>query len=350
MLIFFFLVEIFFDYRRSLVKVLLILAITHQAHSVVLTCYFYNKYLSNENRYICAINFGGSQSRETTEVTEIIGNHTFGKTNNDVKVYESYDQIKFLPKGLEKFFPNLNSILLYNSFNSISSADLAPWPNLILFSYTTNPATSIDGDLFKNSLKLRSVEFKSNYRLENVGANLLSNLNELTLVDFRGNLCINITATTPEQIENLKAKLITQCPPLRTTEEPRTTTASPIVPSTTIPSTTTESDQCLPRCSLNEETDALRQEANVLREGADALRRDLATLVVEHISFKVEQVKSIKNLENLVNELTSGRCKEVDDLRAREKVQNEKIAEQKTKIENQNKKIQKLEKVIQELS
>lgn len=231
------------------------------------------------DRYTCQA--VGAQNLDTVEVTEIIGNHNSGRTNNDIKAFESFIEITTLtfPKGLERFFPNLDSLLLYNKFNSISAADLAPWPNLNYFLFQTNPITSLDGNLFQNSRRLQQISFYYS-SIRNVGANLLSNLNELTRVDFRGNSCIDIEARSPQQIENLKAQLITQCPPLGTTVSPQTTT--------TVSTTTTESGQCLARCSINEE--------------ADALRRDLTNLNDEHKSVKEEQEKRIDNLENLAEQ------------------------------------------------
>lgn len=153
------------------------------------------------------------------KVTQIIGEHMTGRNHDDVKAFYSYREFSALPKHLEKFFVKLDAIEIRNStVTSISSDDLKSWPNLVLFSAGWNKIKTLDENLFIYSRKLQHIRLNNNLIL-NVGVNLLSNLNELKDIDFRNNLCINMEASKPEEIENLKTKLITQCPQLSTTEE-----------------------------------------------------------------------------------------------------------------------------------
>lgn len=200
----------FSDFRRLLIKVVLLLAISSQAYSVVIDCIFSSYYGPNT----CIVR--SVQNQEISEVTQIIGNHNDGHSHEDIENFFSNDE-EFLtfPKGLDKFFPNLKAIRIDNStLTSITSADLAPWPNLTFFSVDENYITTLDGDLFKNSLKLESINFKYN-AIRHVGLNLLSNLNELQSVDFRNNPCIDMM----NSISQLKTQLIKQCPPLSKPKE-----------------------------------------------------------------------------------------------------------------------------------
>lgn len=249
-------VDISSRFRRSIIKIILLLAIASPAYSVVITCRFDDDEWSAIGfRYTCLVL--AIQNQEIAEVTEIVGNHMEGRSHVDVKGFSSngFNVFSTFPKGLERHFPNIEAIQILNNVFSVFSADLAAWPNLALFWVSNNRITYIDGDLFRHSTKLQRISFFGNL-IVNVGANLLSNLNELNFADFRSNACIDTLAATAMSLESLKSQLITQCTPFGT-EEPRTTTA--------VSSTTAEPGQCMARCSINEEADALREEADLLR-------------------------------------------------------------------------------------
>lgn len=135
-----------------------------------------------------------------------------GRNNDNVRVFNSDTTHEFssFPRNLERFFPNLEMIGILGPLRSISAEDLAPWPNLILLNLAENSITTLESDLFQNSPKLLYLSFANN-SIQTVGVDLLSKLNYLTSADFRGNICIDTFAETPEEIENLKVQLITQC-------------------------------------------------------------------------------------------------------------------------------------------
>lgn len=207
--------------------------------------------------YTCEVNSGLNPGiTEITEITEIHGNHLPGRSNLDVEAFQtlSMEAFRMMPTGIERFFPNLLLLQFFSGIlSSVSSEDLSAWPNLTMFSAQRNKIEILDGDLFQNAPQLKWIDLSSNL-IQNVGTNLLSNLNELTYISFIDNPCINSFANTPQEIENLKSQLLTQCPPL-TTEAPNTTVT---VPSTTDVVSSTTVDPCIPRCSINEETDELR--------------------------------------------------------------------------------------------
>lgn len=95
----------------------------------------------------------------------------------------------------------------------ISAADLKPFPDLIYLSMQFRTKLSeIDGDLFKYTPKLQLVAFAGS--IHHFGYNLLENLGDLQHVGFQSP-CLNMSASNPEEIEELKRKLTAQCPPLQ---------------------------------------------------------------------------------------------------------------------------------------
>lgn len=103
---------------------------------------------------------------------------------------------------------------------SIAPSNLAAWSNLTVIRIIYNDIAYLDGNLFQNNRRLQRIDFFRNY-IQNVGANLLANLSELTHAEFRRNDCIDVVADTREAVENLKTQLLIQCPPLAVAEAPQ---------------------------------------------------------------------------------------------------------------------------------
>jgi hypothetical protein len=102
----------------------------------------------------------------------------------------------------------------------------------------------MDGDLFKYTRKIKHMYFYIP-GLRTVGSNLLIGLDDLVYLYFHSSGCFgSFEAKTPQMIQELKKKLLLQCPSL----EEKTTT----LPSTTTLSTSTTT-QCSVRCSLDSE-------------------------------------------------------------------------------------------------
>lgn len=189
------------------------------AYSLIISCHFIDDWSVVGDRYKCIV--AEVLNPEIVEVTAIRGAHSSGRSNIDVESFEvTYDGvIGAFPKKLETFFPNLIDIRLAKSgLTTLSSADLTPWPKLKAFTAHHESIKTIDGDLFKNSPSLTWINLSDNL-IRNVGAGLLSNLNELEHINLANNPCTNSYARTPKEIEDLKVELISQCPPLGNTGE-----------------------------------------------------------------------------------------------------------------------------------
>lgn len=164
-------------------------------------------------KYTCMPKVVMSGSPDTLE--GVTSNHLTGKNNNDVLGLYVYNQfLQIIPKDIEKFFPNLNSLSFDNNqLKELSSSDLKTFPNLYNFHVQYNDLDSLPGDLFKYSPKLEVALFRGN-KLRHIGVNLLSHLTTLSIASFVGNPCIDI-----EVINNTKAmvdllyKISVYCPP-----------------------------------------------------------------------------------------------------------------------------------------
>lgn len=165
-------------------------------------------------RYCCdAVVFnGGSASLE-----RVTGNHHPGKTNDDVvclglRIRDQH--VKFVPQGIADFFKNLDTLrIYYSNVMSISASDLRPFPRLVNFQLEGNNLTSLDGDLFKYNLHLQIVSFSKN-QIQQIGHDLVNNLNSLTELRFAENPCINQQAYDRAAVLKLAPQLSVLCPPL----------------------------------------------------------------------------------------------------------------------------------------
>lgn len=180
--------------------------------SVIFDCDFDSKaYGSIGVSYVCTA--AVSISGDATTLTGVRGTHMGAKKDEDVRVLYATGQqaISQFPNDLEKFFPNLAIILMWRgNLTSITADVLKPFPNLLEISLHTNQFTTLDGNLFQNTKKLRYINFGDN-QLIKVGPGLLANLVDLRFAYFHSNPCINIEATSPEQIPALINALETFC-------------------------------------------------------------------------------------------------------------------------------------------
>lgn len=125
-----------------------------------------------------------------------------------------------IPKGIEKFFPHLIGLRWSNGFlTTVTAEDLQPFPDLQIFYVYNNKIVSIDGDLFKNNPKLNVIYFHGNL-LENIGSGLLDGLDNLVQAFFNMNSCIDMEATSPSMIEQLKLGLRILCSSLEADKVP----------------------------------------------------------------------------------------------------------------------------------
>lgn len=201
--------------------IVLIFAAASLTHGLTLQCDFENKdfhivgvaYSCNEAALISDGN--------STHVIKVTGRHYRKNNNNDVRVLyisSTPPHVNRISKGIVTFFPNLTVFAWgHGSLTILTADDLEPFPELQAFYVNDNRLVSLDEKLFKNTPKLRLVNFEFNL-LKHVDFGLLDSLNNLTRAEFEYNPCINVKAETPAAIQELKFKLQSQCQPFAKTE------------------------------------------------------------------------------------------------------------------------------------
>lgn len=142
---------------------------------------------------------------------KLTGEHSVGKTDNDVDFVEFYDcNIGKVPQGLTRLFKNLKSLKIYESnLKEISSNDLIEYENLEILSFIKNELEFLPNDLFKNFKNLKSISFKENH-LKIIGHEILDELDKLEIVDLRKNSNYDIRYSIHENtmtIEDFKCKI-----------------------------------------------------------------------------------------------------------------------------------------------
>lgn len=140
----------------------------------------------------------------------VTGVHLVGKNVSEVEALNVKDQeLTELPPNMFMFFPDLKAILLINTgLRTISPDDLL-FPKLEYFSSMNNKIHAIDGELFMNTPRLKTISFYKN-SLDHIGENIFKGL-ELTHVDLRENVCVDAWSWTAEQLEELEQKIMNEC-------------------------------------------------------------------------------------------------------------------------------------------
>ena len=138
-----------------------------------------------------------------------------GKTDEDQQSVVSFhaQTLKFIPKGIEKFFPKLEVLKIYGSkLESIQQEDLRPFTNLKELHLENNEFDHLSDDLFHFNPELRYLNFNENGKLQFVGENILKPLRKLEQAHFKGCNCISMEANGRLEIEKLKTELKSKCP------------------------------------------------------------------------------------------------------------------------------------------
>ena len=165
-----------------------------------------NWHLVRTIEYCEALNMNiTSRNKEITSV-----NGRTGPTN--LTSLEIEDQIvHYLPKGIDKFFPNLKLLKVASSkLKSVMQEDLKPLTELEFVRFLSNDLETLDGDLFEFNPNLKFVDFDTN-KIKYVGEILFNHLNHLQEVDFRNNPCINVHPRSSSAIHALVQKLKSSC-------------------------------------------------------------------------------------------------------------------------------------------
>lgn len=194
-----------------MITLCVIFAIFASTSALTLNCEFREvSWLAFGLNYQC---YSEAFNVESQQVTSISGVHLPSKTINDVVSIhiDNCTNLSYIPKGLRDVFPMLRGIYLEGcGISSLIGTELNEYPQLTLFALELSPLDYVPGNLFAQTPGMVLISFADN-KINGTGANLLSNLNDLSQVYFENNICINKNAPTVEEIPELITTLNTDC-------------------------------------------------------------------------------------------------------------------------------------------
>ncbi|XP_070506979.1 uncharacterized protein [Chironomus tepperi] len=173
---------------------LCLLSILNISSSVNIDCRFaIHNYYIHKRIYSCIIKTVTSPEYQDAYVT---GNHAARSSSEDVRgIFGNIGNVHKFPKGLEKYFPNLQIIHFNNGqIKELVAEDLKPFPELMELYFERNKIEVIEEGTFDFNPKLAGISFLSN-KLFHIHQNVFDNLLNLNNLWLNGNVqCPNSAA------------------------------------------------------------------------------------------------------------------------------------------------------------
>lgn len=131
-------------------------------------------------------------SPQSATIDEAVGKHGYGKAGKDVGgVYFLNKTVKYFPQGMDKLFPNLRAIAIWNGgTKEIHQTDLKPFIKLVHFILHACEIEVLEDGLFKFNPKLKYISFHGN-KIFHIHPNVFDNLKNLSWLYLGSNKCIN---------------------------------------------------------------------------------------------------------------------------------------------------------------
>lgn len=162
--------------------------------------------------YTCNVKNLQIVSAENRKISDIKGGHWFGFSNDQVKqIYINRKTVIFFPRHLEKFFKNLETIVIYSSsLTEITAEDLKPHGKLENFWLNGNQIDNIHENLFKANKNLKSIDLNLN-KIIQVDSGAFSGLTLKSLY-FKSNPCYSgEVKNNPVQVVELIKEIERKC-------------------------------------------------------------------------------------------------------------------------------------------
>lgn len=149
---------------------------------------------------------------QNENITSVDGEIEYqGDHQNTTTLFIDSQIVHFLPRRIEKFFPELKEIVIINSkLKSINKSDLKHFMRLNSLDLSGNGIESLDGDLFEFNPEIGYVNFSGN-QIKFVGENIFNSLLKLKHANFLENICINDVAKSKTEISILTEKIGKRC-------------------------------------------------------------------------------------------------------------------------------------------
>jgi hypothetical protein len=176
--------------------------------AIDLQCKFEKMYWGIETGTGCTVSNLNITSQET--ITSVNGQTVFNGSNYNMISIEK-QVVNVMPEGLEKFFPNIEGLLISDSkLAKVGKKDMQKFPKLRQLYLASNNLRFLPGDLFDGNLELKQVNFNMN-PITFVGHNLVTPLEKLEYATFFSTKCIS-KSYFPYEISSLADDLRENCP------------------------------------------------------------------------------------------------------------------------------------------
>lgn len=160
---------------------------------------------------VCSVSSLQVTSPNQNVITVNGQNESFYRTRSVKKLSIGDKNINFMPNGIEKFFPDLESIRICNSnLKSIDQADLKPFGKLRNLDVERNDLVFLDSELFEFNPEIETLDFYNN-KLRYVGENIFKSLSKLNIADFNNNPCSSYRMNSKIQLAVLISELNSNC-------------------------------------------------------------------------------------------------------------------------------------------
>lgn len=149
-------------------------------------------------------------------------NDTVTKISGTLGAIVSYKKIKtfkveasplleYFPRGLENFFPNLETLVITQTgLKYFTADDIKVFPNLTSLFLNGNQLEEIYAKTFEFNEKLETIDLSAN-KLSNVGFNFFKFLKNLKSINLSNNVCINERAQNSDELKKVKIILNENC-------------------------------------------------------------------------------------------------------------------------------------------
>jgi hypothetical protein len=159
-----------------------------------LNCKFFNleSYLNGNSQYICKVE-GVTRIANNGRVLSITGKHAENFSNMDVDTFICNDiNIKYFPRYLCKFFPNLTSIkILKGGIDYLSYFDFIGFENITQLMIYGNPLECLESDLFQFAPNIEVLSLLAN-EITYIGQTTFDKMKNLKHVNLKLNKSIDV--------------------------------------------------------------------------------------------------------------------------------------------------------------
>lgn len=179
-----------------------------------LKCYFIEfQYSFFGDHYTCK-SHGFTTTIDDRIITKIYGTHLLTRSSNDVEqLYIRGQDCEFVPRGISKHFPNLQSLSMpHSKIKNLFNDDLSDLKKLKSVDFAYSKITRLDSNFFMSSKEIEIISFRRSYGLEIVGQLAFSSLKKLKTLQLLETKCINSeTINNRTEVKQLVMKVRLGC-------------------------------------------------------------------------------------------------------------------------------------------